>query len=1037
MSILLAQLGDIHFKETTDPVYNRASQIAATISAEVTAGVTSVVIAICGDATFSGTKKQFSVARGFIEAIENEIRRRHASVPITRVMVPGNHDCDFSGDQAARDFMLTAIKESETPAESVCKVVLSPLKEYFNFAANVVGEMNAITESHRFYHHVDLQDGESTLRLHLLNTAWMSSLHEQPGSLHFPLAEIEPPGSRVDCAFAILHHPTHWFSQPHAMRPLRDKLSELASVILVNHEHVPEATESVPLFERDGSATNTVYVSGGVVQESWEPELCNFNLLNIDVAGKSVQLTRHEYRSNGSSPYFERTENVTIDLSLCGLNVGPAGASLQDTMVEFLNDPGAPITHPNRDPRIPIRLRDVFLYPDLWELDTNHEGKDQKQIKSGDVPQEVLASERILITGEEKCGRTAIVKSLFTAAFESGKVPVYLNGGDIPKNTDKLRRSIRSAVKDHYSNFTPDQFEQLDRADRVVLVDDVHRMAPATSVRRELLQALERQFGTVVLCGDDLIKMDEMGGADARDSGLWEYRHLIILGFGEYLREEFVKQWLMLGGDTVPDDGTLLAEVDRICGLLNVVIKKQLLPAYPLFLLVILQQTDLATASVQNGSFGKLFEGLITAILNKSQFHRISISDKYYYLAALSKKMFDEKSMSLPLDVAKKWHRSYWDEIELDIDFDRLTNDLKSLGVLAVSGSELHFRYVYFFCFFVAYHLNRTLHEEETRQLIKHLSRHLHHRVSADIILFLAHLTGDPIVLNEMVETCDSLFQDVTPANLESDVEPLNRLGQVVESVSIPDTPDENRRKMKLNRDAVVAERLAATKSTHQVIPPEPDNEAIKKLFDIHAAYKTIQILGQALRNVAGSASKGRKEEVIEKIVGLSRRVLGVYLHLFSNDVLPELIRDMAAAHKEEQPELEMSDLHREVCQHLNGLSQFICFSMIRHTTYSVGSENLAPTIRRVLGESQEAIAKMLDLSFDLEKPNRFPKESAIKLYRELAKNHFSASVVRILIAHHLYLYVVPVQDRQAVCEKMDIKLLPSVFDRTRKRLTK
>lgn len=235
----------------------------------------------------------------------------------------------------------------------------------------------------------------------------------------------------------------------------------------------------------------------------------------------------------------------------------------------------------------------------------------------------------------------------------------------------------------------------------------------------------------------------------------------------------------------------------------------------------------------------------------------------------------------------------------------------------------------------------------------------------------------------------------------------------------------------------IASERLAATKSTHEVVPPVADCDAVKRLFDIHAAYKTIQILGQALRNVAGSASKERKEQVIGKIVGLSRRVLGEYLGMFRDDVLPQIIQDIAAAHKEEQPDLVAADLHGEVCRHLYGLSQFVCFSVIKHTTFSVGSENLALTIHRVLESDGTTFSKVLDLSFALERTRRFPKDEAIRLYRDLSRNRFSAGLVRILMAHHMYLYVVPIQDRQAVCQKMDINLLPSVMDRSRKRLFK
>jgi hypothetical protein len=266
MTILLAQLGDIHFEDSSDPAVTRSLAIAAAISAEVAANVTSVVLAVCGDAAYSGIEKQFTIATKFVEDIESEILRRHSGLKVYRTVLPGNHDCQFSGDQAARIGLLSLIKESEKPAGSIVDIVMEPLKDFFSFARNFAGD-DGITKAKPFYNFFELEESNLRLRIHLLNTAWMSSLHEQPGSLHFPLEEISPPKHSCDCSIAILHHPLNWFSQPHSMRPLRDRLSDLCSVILVNHEHTAEARIEVPLMQPDDIRANTVYVSGGVIQE--------------------------------------------------------------------------------------------------------------------------------------------------------------------------------------------------------------------------------------------------------------------------------------------------------------------------------------------------------------------------------------------------------------------------------------------------------------------------------------------------------------------------------------------------------------------------------------------------------------------------------------------------------------------------------------------------------------------------------------------------------------------------------------------------
>ncbi len=296
MSVLLVQLGDIHFESNTDPVMERAKYIGATIASTVKPETTLIVLAICGDAAYSGTGPQFDAAEAFVASLETELNARFNGVSIVKLAIPGNHDCDFSADQAARNALLTTVKESEIPAKSIETIILSPLSAYFSFADRFTDSDKAINSSSPYYRSVDLMDGSSSLRLHLVNTAWMSSRHETPGSLHFPLATITPPGSRADCSIAILHHPTNWFSQPHVMRPLRDKIAEIASFVLVNHEHMPEARLEIPLFDRDTVSKGTVYVCGGVVQETKNKDLSSFVMIELNLTLRLVTLTRHELR---------------------------------------------------------------------------------------------------------------------------------------------------------------------------------------------------------------------------------------------------------------------------------------------------------------------------------------------------------------------------------------------------------------------------------------------------------------------------------------------------------------------------------------------------------------------------------------------------------------------------------------------------------------------------------------------------------------------------------------------------------------------
>jgi hypothetical protein len=166
--------------------------------------------------------------------------------------------------------------------------------------------------------------------------------------------------------------------------------------------------------------------------------------------------------------------------------------------------------------------------------------------------------------------------------------------------------------------------------------------------------------------------------------------------------------------------------------------------------------------------------------------------------------------------------------------------------------------------------------------------------------------------------------------------------------------------------------------------------------------------------------------------------VLGAFLQAFQDeDLVNQIAQRIADAHQQDGPQLPLPELRKDVYCHINGLSKFVCYTMIAHTTHSVVSNILAKTLTRLLADTDTAYLKLLNISFLLEMPREFPQTEIVSLFGELQRNRFSRELLRIIVARHMYLYEVPFDARQAVCSKLDIKLLPSVHDQARKRLLK
>ena len=156
-----------------------------------------------------------------------------------------------------------------------------------------------------------------------------------------------------------------------------------------------------------------------------------------------------------------------------------------------------------------------------------------------------------------------------------------------------------------------------------------------------------------------------------------------------------------------------------------------------------------------------------------------------------------------------------------------------------------------------------------------------------------------------MISNCDSLFSEANMLSLEEKDDRFIRLGEKVGTISITDDPEENLASVKRKNDSNVKERMLPAKS-NLVKPPNPSDAREEYLFQIHAAYKSIQILGQALRNKSGTAEKDTKEQSIDSIVRLSRRMLGMFFEAYEEENIEELIQFVSELHRDNNPELSL-----------------------------------------------------------------------------------------------------------------------------------
>lgn len=93
-----------------------------------------------------------------------------------------------------------------------------------------------------------------------------------------------------------------------------------------------------------------------------------------------------------------------------------------------------------------------------------------------------------------------------------------------------------------------------------------------------------------------------------------------LLGFGNAKREEIVKKWITLGVEETIEEADLHTKCDELKAQLNAVIKKNIVPTKPIYILMLIQIFEAYTQkNLELTSYGHCYQQLIYQSFEKAK----------------------------------------------------------------------------------------------------------------------------------------------------------------------------------------------------------------------------------------------------------------------------------------------------------------------------------------------------------------------------------------------------------------------------------
>lgn len=1003
MTAVVLHLSDIHIKTDKDPILKRGTEIAATVFSSLPAA-SHVFIVVSGDIAFSGAANEYASAKTFLESIHDAIKKE-TLYPISFVITPGNHDCDFSHIASARKMLVESMENQDAPDvdDSVIDICTGIQRNFFEFRGTVENCGNVIDD--KIWRTSRFEVEGKVLEFDCLNISWVSKLREEPGRLYFPIGrystkEIQP----VDVRIVVMHHPLNWFGQ-NIYRPFRTFVRRISNIIISGHEH----QGNVGIIA-DAETDSSAFVEGCILQsDKRDLSDSSFNVVVLDLGLGQFASTKYVWEGSRYSSDEEGSWSDYHDLPAKRVNPFEIQSEFEETM----EDPGAFFKHPGR---ANVSLSDIYVYPDLRRIG-NGDDRRRVYVSSSRLLSPEVTADGILIEGEEKYGCTSLLYQLYHQYHDRGFAPLLIKGKDLKGASDSdIDNLLRRSVEKQYSKSQVDAFSQLSRTQKILLLDDFDDSSlKAADARADLLCALRKRFGHLVVTVGDMFEMREMLDGDA-SRALATLTHYKIQPFGHSLRGQLISRWLSIGADGTLDKASTIARLDQAEKLMNAVMQKMVIPSIPIYLLTLLQSMDAGRGGdFKDSALGYYYQYLLTEAFQASGVKPDKLTELFQYSAHLAWEFHLQKQRELSESdlrafterFSKVWHT---------VDFVPRLETLLNARVLCKVGEEYAFRYPYIYYYLKGQYLSENLSDLDMRAYIGHCCQHLYVRDYANTVLFLAHHTSDDFVLRSIADALHNLFRGRSPVRFDGDTVAVKQLITDAPKLGYSgESPEEHRSR----RNSIEDQLDDGHDGLAEIEETSPELSIIAQMTML---FKTTEILGQVLKNQYSKIQRARKGALLEDLFnGPLRAIRDFYDHF---EKTPDALVIEIEAAIQRKGKIDSDEERKAIARKVvASLVQFITFGFLMRASQSANAESLLEDVREVVRKNGTPAFKMIETGILLDSPKAIPRATLKQLFSDIKDDLVASRVIQIMVLNRLYMFKTTEQDMQWLNQELKIDL--------------
>lgn len=631
----------------------------------------------------------------------------------------------------------------------------------------------------------------------------------------------------------------------------------------------------------------------------------------------------------------------------------------------------------------------------------------ERQSKSEDI--QIISSDllfskpsRYLISGEEQQGKTSLLKNLYKQFLKLEIIPIYLDAVDIKQSDAK--KILSAAIENQYSNLSYDRL--LREPKKVLLLDNLHAIGLNKKYRDKFLSSMNETFPNIVITCNS-----SYGYITPEISELDDFVKYEILGLGHIKRAEIVEKWVSLGIEESIEERELYDQCDDLKSRLDAIIRKNIVPAKPIYILMLLQMFEAySQQNLELSSHGHCYQQLIYQAFDHAGIPKNEI-DKYLNVLTELSWVLHKNDGVINQHGLEVFFKDY-EKTYLPVDGPTVIKKLKSNSILTEQDSKIQFKYPYLYYFFAAKKIAESFStNEEVKDEVRKLIANLHREDYANILVFVTHHTKEAWVLSEIKDALDSFFVDYDAATLSRD-----QLAFMDEFIAkIPN--------LVLEQREIREERVKHNKNLDDMEQEEsPENlVAVDILANINKTFKGMEISGQIIRNRHATLTRKALLDLANQSAMSGLRFLNFFIHI-SDTTKTEVIKYIETK-LQEHPNLTNSEVQHDAKDVFLQITYGVINGVVRKIASSIGSKEASEIYASIEKSAPTPAVILLNQAIELHFKRNLDLQSISLTSEKLKNNPICTRILKEMVIQHTYMFPVGYKEKQQLAELLNFSM--------------